>query len=143
MTHDPEPPAGDDLALLAFAVSAWVVAIAHFVWLGLGFVPTQAALLARIGVELPLYVRLVHVTPQNLIRSLPFAFLAGPFVGLLLLSVSVRRRGMRWRSVAVVRTLAVLTLAATSATVLASFAVVQSTQAAYDRVVRDLSSPAP
>jgi hypothetical protein len=45
--------------------------------------------------------------------------------------------------VTVVRTLAVLALAATSATVLASFAVVQSTQAAYDRVVRDLYSPAP
>jgi hypothetical protein len=143
MTHDPEAPTRADLALLAFGVLAWIVAAAHFLWLDLKFAPTQAAFFARIGAELPPYVRLVHLRPHHLIRALPFAFLAGPFAGLLVLWVSVRLRGLRWRSVTVVRALTVLALAATSATVLASFAVVQSTQAAYDRVVRDLYSPAP
>jgi hypothetical protein len=137
MPQDPETPARDDLAFLAFAVLAWLVATAHFLWLGAGFMPTQAALLTRIDVELPLYLRLVHVTPHRLIRSLPFAFLAGPLVGLLLLWVSVRLRGLRWRSARVVRTLAVLALAATSATVLASFAVVQVTMAVYERLVME------
>jgi hypothetical protein len=137
MTHHPDAPARDDLALLAFAVLAWIVAIAHFLWLGLGFVPTQASLLARVGVELPLYVRLVHAMPGHRIRSLPFAFLVGPFVGLLVLWVSVRLRGLRCRSVTVVRTLAVLALVATAATVLASFAVVHVTDSVYRRVVME------
>jgi hypothetical protein len=137
VTHDPEAPARDDVALLAFAAVAWILAIAHFLWLGLGFVPTQADLLARIDVELPLYLRLVHVTPDRLIRSLPFAFLAGPLVGLLLLWAAVRRRGLRWRSVTVTRALAVLALAATSATVLASFAVVHATLRVFERVVME------
>jgi hypothetical protein len=136
MTHDPERSTGAELALLAFAALAWIVAIAHFLWLGLEFVPTQAILFARIGVELPQYVRLVQVTPHHLM-SLPFAFLAGPLVGLLLLWASVRRRGLRWRSVTVVRTLAVLALAATSATVLASFAVVHVAQSVYPRVAME------
>jgi hypothetical protein len=137
VTHDPEAPARDDVALLAFAAVAWILAIAHFLWLGLGFVPTQADLLARIDVELPLYLRLVHVTPDRLIRSLRFAFLAGPAVGLVILWVSVRLRRLRWRSVTVVRTLAVLALVATSATVLASFAVVHVTDSVYRRVAME------
>ena len=137
MTHDPEPLTGAELALLAFAALAWIVALAHFLWLGVEFVPTQAALLTRIGVEVPLYLRLMHVTPQHLIRSLPFAFLVGPFVGLLLLGAWVRVHGLRWRSVTVVRTSACLALAFTSATVLASFAVVHVTQAVFQRVVME------
>ena len=142
MTRDPEAPARAGLAVLAFAVLAWLVATAHFLWLGREFVPTQGTILARVGVELPLYARLVQGNPHRVV-SLPFVLLTGSLLCLLLLWVSVRRRGLRWRSAAVVRALVVLSLASTSVTVLGSFAVVQSTLAAYDRVVRDLYSPAP
>jgi hypothetical protein len=137
MTHDQDGPAGADLAVLSFGVLAWLVATAHLFWLGLDFVPTQTAILARIGVELPPYVQLVHVTPHRLILSLPFAFLAVPLVGLLLLWAAVRRRGLRWRSVTVVRAITVLALAATSATVLASFAVVHATLRVFERIVME------
>ncbi|MET0552712.1 MAG: hypothetical protein ABW221_06725 [Vicinamibacteria bacterium] len=142
MTQDPEAPTRGDLALLAFAALAWIVATAHFLWLGVAFAPTQAALFARIGVELPPYVRLAQVAPHQSSRWLPF-FLAGPFVGLALTATLVRWWRHAWWSATSVRTFVVVALGGTSLAVLASFAIVQSTQAAYDRVVRDLYSQAP
>lgn len=141
MTPDPDGPSRAELALLTFALLAWTAATAHFFWLGLDFLPTLAVLFARVGVELPPYLRLVHAEPRRVMLSLPFAFLAGSFAGALLLWIAMRRRGLRWRSAAAVQALAVLALVATSATVLASFAVVHVTQAVYQRLATESGFP--
>lgn len=127
-----------DVLLLGFAAFAWFGAAAHLAWLGLRFIPTHAALFERIGVATPLYLRLVHLAPHEATRWLPVAILAAPFVGLVLTPLAIRLSPRSWWSgLTIVRALTLVALAGTSVTVLASFAVVQVTQAVYDRVVME------
>jgi hypothetical protein len=130
---EPEPAGGFDWFLLGFAALAWMVASAHFAWLGLQFVPTQAAVFRGLQVPTPWYLRAVDLTPPAPTRWLPFAVLAAPLAGLVLAPVALRRAS--WSGGRLVRVLAMIALAGTSATVLASFAVVQVTQAVYQRML--------
>jgi hypothetical protein len=137
MSRETEEPEPVDVLLLAFASVAWIVSVAHFAWLGLRFIPTQTAFLGRIDVTVPLYLRLVDLTARE-DRWLPLVVLAAPLVGLVLVPIGIRLMSRRrWQTHAAVRGVAVMALAGTSVTVLLSFAVIQVTQAVYDRVVME------
>lgn len=142
----PTPPAAPvsrmSLALLAFAILAWAVAAFHLAWLGLHFVPKQAAILRGLGVPMPFLVRMLHVVPNQTMRGTPIVVLAAPFVVLVCAAAARRVAGRpAWPLAKLVRALTALALATATLAVLASFATVWSIQSVYQRQASEMASP--
>ncbi|MET0552713.1 MAG: hypothetical protein ABW221_06730 [Vicinamibacteria bacterium] len=125
--------------LLAFALVAWAVATVHLMVLLWRFVPTQSALFAGMGATPPMGLRIAIAASNWMVRLLPFAVLASPFV---LGGVAVAGGLIAWRldlsTRAVLRAVVVVALAGLSVTVLASFGIVHSADVGLDRRLEQL-----
>jgi hypothetical protein len=136
----PSRPAGrGEHLLLKLALAAWAIATLHLMFLLWRFIPTQAAAFEGMGALPPLGLRIAIAASNWMVRLLPFAVLASPFVMVGLAAVGGL---IAWRfqvtGRAVLRAFVVVALAGLSVTVLASFGIVHSADLGLDRRLEQL-----